>query len=181
MLSVSAGAHVCVRRLSDSGVGMSVEAAAALAAAGGMAVVQAAGTDAWASVRQAVARLLGRGNSEQETAELLRLDCMQTELAAEEHGAGARVRWEGVWQTRLELLLEALDAQARAGAAAQLAEVVERVRSLPAGAQASPGGVAAGRDVRVAAEGGSVAGAVVRVEGGVHVAAPLPPGARPQN
>ena len=133
------------------------------------------------SVRRSVARLLGRGNSEQEASELQRLERMQSELTAEASDAESRVRWEGVWQTRLELMLQALDVQARAVAAAQLAEVVERVRSLPGGVEAAPGGVAAGGDVRIAAEGGSVAGAVVRVEGGVRLGGPFPPGARPQS
>ncbi|GAA5217680.1 hypothetical protein GCM10023323_75630 [Streptomyces thinghirensis] len=176
-----AGARVWFRLSSDSGVGMSVEAVAALAAAGGLAVVQAAGTDAWVSVRQVVARLLGRGDTAQEACELQRLDCMQGELTAQGGDAESRVRWEGVWQTRLELVLQALDVQERAEAAAQLAEVVERVRLLPGGVQAAPGGVAAGGDVRISAEGGSVAGAVVRVEGGVHLGGPFPPGARPQS
>ncbi|MFC8838684.1 hypothetical protein ACFT8Q_00845 [Streptomyces griseoincarnatus] len=160
---------------------MSAEAMTALAAAGGMAVVQAAGTDAWLSVRQAVARLLGRGSTERETAELTRLDQMEAALTAEEDADAQRRRWEAVWQTRLEMLLEALDAQARAAAAAQLAEVVAAARSLRGGVQASPGGVTAGGDVRVAAESGSVAGAVVQVEGGVHLAGPFPSGERLQD
>ncbi|MFF9127954.1 hypothetical protein ACF09J_32655 [Streptomyces sp. NPDC014889] len=139
-----------------------------------MAVVQAAGTDAWLSVRQVVARLLGRGDRQREAAELSRLDQMEATLTAEEDVADQRERWEAVWQTRLEVMLEALDAQARAVAVTQLAEVVATAQSVRGGVQASPGGVAAGGDVRIAAEGGSVAGAVVQVEGGVHLAGPFP-------
>jgi hypothetical protein len=153
---------------------MSADAVVALATAGGMAVVQAAGTDAWAGVRQAVARLLGRGDARQEATELTRLDQMQAALRAEGDLAGQRGRWEAVWQTRLEVLLEALDTQGRAAAAAQLAVVIAQAQPVRGGAHAAPGGVAAGGDLRIAAEGGSVAGAVVRVEGGVHTTGPFP-------
>ncbi|MFF8479120.1 hypothetical protein [Streptomyces sp. NPDC015414] len=160
---------------------MSTEALAALAAAGGTAVVQAAGTDVWATVRQSVARLLGRGDAQQEAAELSRLDQMHAVLAAEGDRVGHRARWEAVWQTRLEVVLEALDAQERATVAAQLAEVISQAQSARGGVHAAPGGVAAGGDVRIAAEGGSVAGAVVRVEGGVQMTAPFSPPQRPQS
>ncbi|MER5199831.1 hypothetical protein AB0E04_47755 [Streptomyces sp. NPDC048251] len=153
---------------------MSAEAVAALAAAGGMAVVQAAGTDVWTSVRQAVARMLGRGDAGQEAAELTRLDQMQAVLAAGEDVAGQRARWEAVWQTRLEVLLEALDAQGRAAVAAQLAAVIAQAQSAHGGVHAAPGGVAVGGDMRITAEDGSVAGAVVRVEGGVRMTGPFP-------
>ncbi|MFJ9968560.1 hypothetical protein [Streptomyces avermitilis] len=139
-----------------------------------MAVVQAAGTDAWTSVRRAVARLLGRGDAEQEAAELMRLDQMQAALAGDGDSTGQRGRWEGVWQTRLEVLLEAVEAQERLDVVQQLTEMVALARAEGVGVQAGPGGVAAGGDVRVSAEGGSVAGAVVRVEGGVQLAGPLP-------
>ncbi|MFD5013740.1 hypothetical protein [Streptomyces chartreusis] len=138
-------------------------------------MVQAAGTDAWQSVRQAVARLLGRSNGDQEAAELARLDQMQAALAADEAAVSHRERWEAIWQTRLEMSLEELDAPARAIAAAQLAELVALVRSAPGQVQALPGGVAAGRDLQISAEGGSVAGAVVRVDGGVNLAGPFLP------
>ncbi|MEV8597609.1 hypothetical protein [Streptomyces sp. NPDC052012] len=108
------------------------------------------------------------------------MDQMEVDLTAEEDAADQRRRWEAVWQTRLEMLLEALDARGRAAAAAQLAEVVAAARSVGGAVQASPGGVAAGGDVRVAAENGSVAGAVVQVEGGVHLAGPFPSEGRGQ-
>lgn len=161
-------------RSRDWGGAMSAEAVAAVAAAGGMAVVQAAGTDAWTTVRRAVARLLGRGSPEQEAAELTRLDQMQTALAGAGDLVGQRERWEGVWQTRLELLLESVDAEERLAAVRQLTEIAALARARGLGVQTGNGGVAAGGDVRVSADGGSVAGAVVRVEGGVHVAGPLP-------
>lgn len=166
------------RPLWISGGAVSAEAVAALAAAGGMAVVQAAGTDAWQSVRQAVARLLGRGDAERETAELTRLDQMESVLTVQGDVVDQRRRWEAVWQTRLEMLLEALDTQGRAAAAEQLTELVAAAQRSRGGMQASPGGVAAGGDVRIAADSGSVAGAVVQVEGGVHLTGPFPSGRR---
>ncbi len=50
------------------------EALMALAAAGGVGVVQAASTDAWVTFRQQLASLLGRGDSQRERVELERLD-----------------------------------------------------------------------------------------------------------
>ncbi len=91
------------------------EALTALAAAGGGAVVQAAGTDAWHAVRQRVAELFGRGDAERGRAELERLDRTARAL---EPGAATDPdrelsRQEGVWQERFETLLESLDAADR--------------------------------------------------------------------
>lgn len=91
---------------------MLTEALAAVAAAGGSAVVQAAGTDAWTGLRQRVARLLGRGDTRREQAELERLD--RTAQALEEADATgdaerAHLRQEASWQTRFESLLENLE------------------------------------------------------------------------
>jgi hypothetical protein len=146
-----------------------------------MAVVQAAGTDVWATVRQTVAGLMGRGDARREEAELNQLDQMQAVLATGDDLAVHRGRWEAVWQARLEVLLESLDSQGRATVAAQLAEVIAQAQSVRGGVHAAPGGVAAGGDLRIAAENGSVAGAVVRVEGGVHVTGPFPPAQRPRS
>lgn len=59
-----------------------LEWVAAAVAAGGTAVVQAAGTDAWAIVRQRTARLLSRDDPERERTELMRLDQTATDLAS---------------------------------------------------------------------------------------------------
>ncbi|MFF9378900.1 hypothetical protein ACF1BB_30840, partial [Streptomyces griseoluteus] len=74
------------------------EAMVALAAAGGTAVVQAAGTDAWTEVRQQVARWFSRGNPQRETAELERLDQTAGELEAAQptEVERARIRQEAV-------------------------------------------------------------------------------------
>ncbi|MFZ3474947.1 hypothetical protein ACODT3_01270 [Streptomyces sp. 4.24] len=69
---------------------------AALAAAGGAAVVQAAGTDAWTGLRQAVAGWFARGDARREQAALERLDQTADALRAtqEDDGAERRVRLE---------------------------------------------------------------------------------------
>jgi hypothetical protein len=98
------------------------ETIATLAMAGGTAVVQAAGTDAWAGLRKRVARLLSHGEAQREHAELERLD--QTATALEVAGAteveGVRIRQEASWQARFELLLESLSEAERAGVVAEL-------------------------------------------------------------
>ena len=150
------------------------ESLAALAAAGGTAVVQAAGTDAWSVVRERLARLVGRGDAGREAAELHRLDETGRALAGGGPGSEELVRWESSWQTRIELFLDGLPAQEQAAAAAELRYLVEAARAAGATCRdvsAGEGGVAVGGDVSVEATSGSVAGAVVHVEGGIH----LPP------
>ncbi|MEV8016858.1 hypothetical protein AB0O76_11015 [Streptomyces sp. NPDC086554] len=101
----------------------------ALAAAGGLAVAGAAGTDAWAGIRQAVARWFGRGNEERERAELARLD--RTAVALTVAGGGgegalrARIEEEASWRTRFEVVLESLDDARRREAVAQLQALIE--------------------------------------------------------
>ncbi|MDQ0710658.1 hypothetical protein QFZ55_000110 [Streptomyces luteogriseus] len=117
--------------MSDSrGDEMLPEALTALAAAGGAAVVQAAGSDAWEGLRGRLARWFGRGDAERERGELERLDRSADELAAADANTAERVRTrqETVWQTRIETLLEDLadDAQ-RTRAAAQLQQLLEQV------------------------------------------------------
>lgn len=101
------------------------EALAALAAAGGASVVQAASTDAWVTFRQQLARLLGRGDSQTEHAELERLDSTASALDGVENGAIdlVRSRQEGAWQARLEIFLESLSDR-------ECEEVAESLRSL---------------------------------------------------
>ncbi|MFI1360426.1 hypothetical protein ACH4TV_43635 [Streptomyces sp. NPDC020898] len=108
---------------------MLAEALAALAAAGGGAIVQAAGSDAWEGLRRRTAQLLGREPQTQQ-AVLERLDHTRTALeqAAENttdpQTTGtleqAIARQEIVWQTRLEDFLESLDDTERQEATAQL-------------------------------------------------------------
>jgi hypothetical protein len=117
--------------MSDSeGDEMLPEALTALAAAGGAAVVQAAGSDAWEGLRGRLARWFGRGNAERERVELERLDRSADELAAADADIAERIRTqqETVWQTRIEALLEDLaDDEQRTRAAAQLQQLLEQV------------------------------------------------------
>lgn len=153
------------------------QALVALAAAGGAAVVQAAGTDAWTGLRQAVARWFGRGGDrreQREQAELERLDRTAGELEAAEPGAveRVRVRQETVWQTRIEALLEGLDGAERAQAADELRDLLAE-HAPRGGASAGPGGLAVGGNVDIHAEQGSIAAGVLH--GGAHIAHPPAP------
>ncbi|MFB7611098.1 hypothetical protein [Streptomyces gardneri] len=111
---------------------MLVEGLMAVAAAGGGAIVQAAATDAWAGMRSGVARILGRGDTGREQAELERLDQTRAELESAGDAVGAeRVQTVLVtrWQTRLEMLLEQLPEGERQQVAAELQALVEQARS----------------------------------------------------
>ncbi|WP_371660723.1 hypothetical protein [Streptomyces sp. NBC_00280] len=111
---------------------MLVEGLIAVATAGGGAIVQAAGTDAWAGIRSGVARILGRGESDREQAELERLDQTRAELESTSDGAEVeRVQTVLVtrWQTRLEMLLEQLPNEERQQVAAELQALVQQVHS----------------------------------------------------
>ncbi|WP_338785168.1 hypothetical protein [Streptomyces sp. DG1A-41] len=103
------------------------EALTALAAAGGTAVVQAAGTDGWTVFRTRVAMLFGGGDGQRERAEAERLD--RTAAALETAGPGeaerVRVQQGASWQTRIETLLEGLPEEDRTHVAAELRALVE--------------------------------------------------------
>ncbi|MET8580666.1 hypothetical protein ABZX39_07210 [Streptomyces collinus] len=111
---------------------MLVEGLIAVAAAGGGAIVQAAGTDAWAGIRSGVARILGRGEAGREQAELERLDQTRAELES----AGDRAESERAqtvlatrWQTRLEMLFEQLPEDEQQQVAAELQALVRQAQS----------------------------------------------------
>ncbi|MFI5963588.1 hypothetical protein ACIA8J_15570 [Streptomyces asoensis] len=93
-----------------------------LAAAGGSAVVQAAGTDAWEGLRSRLARWFGRGDAAREQGELERLERSAAELEAADPGTVDRVRTrqEAVWTTRIETLLEDLTDDDQRSHAAEL-------------------------------------------------------------
>ncbi|MGW7410314.1 hypothetical protein ACWGI9_42745 [Streptomyces sp. NPDC054833] len=146
----------------------------ALAAAGGTAVVQAAGTDAWAGLRQAVARWFSRSDSQGEQAELERLDqaaaALQTTDAAE--AERARIRQEAAWQTRIEAMLEGLEDAERAQAADEFRALL--AQHVPqGGVSTGPGGVAAGGNVSISAQQGSIATGVLY--GGASIGTPTMP------
>ncbi|MET9435009.1 hypothetical protein [Streptomyces sp. NPDC006551] len=150
------------------------EAMTALAAAGGTAVVQAAGTDAWSGVRQQVARWFGRGNPQREHAELERLDQTAGELEAARPAEmeRMRIRQEAAWQGRIEVLLESLEDIERA-------RVVDELRTLLAqptshrGVSAGQSGLAVGGSVHVQADHGSAAAVTM---GNVTLGNPSQPG-----
>lgn len=107
---------------------MLAEALMAVATAGGTAVVQAAGSDAWEGLRGRLARWFGRGDAERERGELERLDHTAADLATTDTGTAeqVRARHQAVWQTRIEALLEGLDDdEQRAQAATRLQQLLE--------------------------------------------------------
>ncbi len=114
---------------------MLVEALLALAAAGGGAIVQAAGTDAWNGVRSGIARVLSRGEQGREQGELERLDRTQAVLDAAIEGEVERVQaaQAAVWQNRLEMLLEELPEVERQQVAAELQAVIDQASALGRG------------------------------------------------
>ncbi|GAX58591.1 hypothetical protein [Streptomyces olivochromogenes] len=150
------------------------QALTVLAAAGGTAVVQAAGTDAWTGLRQAVARWFGRGDSQRERAELERLDRTVGELETAETAVAERerTRHEAAWQARFEALLESLDETAQAQAAEELRILLNQHTSRGA-VSAGQGGLAAGGDIDIHAEGGSIAAGVN--QGGAYIGRPPTP------
>lgn len=140
---------------------------AALAALAGSALVQAMVTDGWEGARQKVARLFGRG--EPDPVIERRLDAARGQLAGAGAGELERVQAElaAQWQTRFaDLLADHPDAEA------ELAGLVEELK--PAIASAGDYSVAAGRDVRVRADHGGVAGGVIH--GDVMLPGPTGPG-----
>ncbi|MFF9481691.1 hypothetical protein [Streptomyces sp. NPDC014733] len=134
------------------------QALGALAAAGGTAVVQAAGTDMWTGLRQAVACWFGRGDAQRERTELERLDQAASELESAEGAEAERVhvRQEAAWQARIEALLESLDVTERSRAAEELSALLAR-HTAHGGASAGNGGQAVAGDVRIEAHHGSAA------------------------
>ena len=155
---------------------MLTEAMTAVAAAGGTAIVQAAGTDMWTSVRQRVAGWFGRGNPERIQAELERLDQTARAVTAAEGTDVDRVRdrQEASWETRLLTLLESLDDAEREEAAAQLqAFVQEQAAAQSGGVSAGERGMAVGGNVDVKADGGSIAAA--QIHGGAQIGFPQQP------
>ncbi|MER6445425.1 hypothetical protein [Streptomyces venezuelae] len=139
------------------GAEMLEEGLVALATAGGTAVVQAAGTQAWDAFRARVARLLGRGDDERERAELERLDRTADALQAQPSAevARTRLRQEASWQTRFEALLEDVGSTEREQIAAELRALVQD--HAVSGVSARDDGIAVGGTVEVRADHGSVA------------------------
>lgn len=151
------------------------EALEALAAAGGSAVVQAAGSDAWAATRLAVARWFGRGDTERERAELARLDRTAAELDGAEppDAERTRVAQAAAWQTRFAVLLASLGEVECARAAVELRALLVDRPGTDVSVSAEGRGLAVGRDSNNHAEHGSVAAAVIH--GGARIEHPSQP------
>ncbi|MGW1786285.1 hypothetical protein ACWCQQ_45550 [Streptomyces sp. NPDC002143] len=123
------------------------EASVALATSVGSAVAQAAGTDAWLAFRNRLARLLGCGDRQQETAQRERLDRTADDLAEAGQGGDGpegtgdeeRNRCGTAWRTRTEDLLEQLEPDERAAVTAELRALLDEVAE---GAPPAAGGVA---------------------------------------
>ena len=111
------------------------EALTALAAAGGTAVVQAAGSDAWEDLRSRLARWFGGGDAQRERDELELLDRSAAELTTDTATPEqVRARQEAVWQTRIEALLERLDDdEQRDRAATDLQQLLENAMPQSSG------------------------------------------------
>lgn len=85
---------------------MVVEALAALAAAGGTAIVSAVATDAWLTLKTGIARMLGRGDSGRTRVIQEQLDRTEAELRSTDQDLTPRKqRLEAAWTARLEDLL----------------------------------------------------------------------------
>ncbi|MER6001409.1 hypothetical protein ABT120_22780 [Nonomuraea angiospora] len=84
------------------------EALAALAAAGGTALVSAMTTDAWTSAKQGFARLLSRGKHDRQEIAEQRLERSRQELVGSTGAELDRIRseQEAAWRVRLSDLLE---------------------------------------------------------------------------
>ncbi|MFE5240473.1 MULTISPECIES: hypothetical protein [unclassified Streptomyces] len=148
---------------------MDLEALAALATAGGAALVSAAGTDLWEAVRSRIARLTSRGDGEAERVTLQRLDRTAAELESNDTDSDGVVRSRGrlqnEWTVRLSDALDAADGPERNELADYLRELAAAVAQLgPAAAggtaTAGDGGFAAAGDVTIRAEHGGYAAGV---------------------
>jgi hypothetical protein len=137
---------------------MLAEALTGLAAAGGTAVVQAAGKDAWAGFRSRVAKWFARGDAGREQVALERLDRAAAALEAAGPGEVERVRagQEASWQTAFEILLEGLDGEEQQRAADELRDLLAGLADGRAAAVGEDAMAVAG-DVNIHAETGGAA------------------------
>jgi hypothetical protein len=105
---------------------MLAELLTTLAAAGGTAVVQAAGTEAWGGVRDGVVRLFRRGPGR--SAEIdVEGDLERTALIAASGDAEGNGRLAGMWQEHFSALLDEADDRARQQAVTGLWQVITSV------------------------------------------------------
>ncbi|MHC3475294.1 hypothetical protein ACYF6T_42435 [Streptomyces sp. 7R007] len=147
----------------------------ALASASGMAVAQAAGTDAWQSIRAQVVRLFGRGSTPEGTqrAVLDNLDRTAADLSDTDPDAVARIREAADWRTRILALLENLNALDREQALVQLRELAARGQPHQSGVAASDNSVAFGGSAHISAQNQAAAAVAM---GDVTIGNPPQPG-----
>ncbi|MFD3556468.1 hypothetical protein ACFWWA_30845 [Streptomyces goshikiensis] len=148
---------------------MLAEGLAAIAAAGAGAVVQAAGTDAWGSVRDRVGRLFGRDHEQWVTESLDHTSATLQLVTRDEDREHEQVLQAAFWRLRFEELLTTSEGEQRAAVAKQLRSLNECLQQAPRSKSVHFSG-----DVSVTAHGGSVAGAIL--EGNVHIENPPSPG-----
>lgn len=119
------------------------------------ALVQAIVSDGWEGVRHKIARLFGRGQPDPRIEQ--RIDAARTQLAEAAPGELGQLQEDLArdWAVRFkDLLADYPDAEA------ELAQLAEEIRAgLPV--TAAGYSLAAGRDVKITAEGGSVAAGVI--------------------
>ncbi|WP_223732735.1 exodeoxyribonuclease V subunit gamma [Streptomyces purpurogeneiscleroticus] len=153
------------------------QALMALVSAAGVALAQAAGTDAWQGFRERVARLFSRGPAPEaaQTVALERLDRTAAELESTGLGGAERAREQvaAAWQTRFQDLLEDLEDADREQAAAQLRELVALAGRAAGGVMAGDEGIAIGGSAHIRAE--NQAAAAVKM-GDVSIGNPPRPG-----
>ena len=139
---------------------MLAEGLISLASLAGQTVVKAAATDTWEAAKRGIARLLGRGDSEQEQLAERRLEQTHEQLAraAGTDGEQVHAALAAQWATRLADLLED-----DPGVEADLRVLMQRIqKELPAGmVSADDQAVAAGWDVNIKADRGGVAARVI--------------------
>lgn len=155
---------------------MLTEALAALAAAGGTAVVQAAATDAWAGTRERVAGWFGRSDEAQVPGELELLDetARLLEQATPDQLAEVAAYHEALWRARFEAALGAVqDAAQRERAAEELRALLADALPGDSGASSGDGSLSVGGDVTFHSMPASIAAGVIN--GGAVINPPPPP------
>lgn len=155
---------------------MLTEALAALAAAGGAAVVQAAATDAWTGTREQVAGWFGRSDASRVPGELELLDETARLLgqAAPDQLAEVAAYYAALWRARFEAALAAAqDNPRRERAAEELRVLLAGTPFGDGGASSGDGSLSVGGDVEIRSLPGSIAAGVIN--GGAMINSPIPP------
>ncbi|GGM24000.1 hypothetical protein GCM10010129_80500 [Streptomyces fumigatiscleroticus] len=157
------------------------QALIALASAAGMAVAQAAGTDAWRSFRERAACLFGRGPAPDAARAVIleRLDRTAAELESADASEAERVRDQvaASWRTRFQDLLEDMDDADRTQTAARLRDVVSLIGQASGGVSACGESIAIGGSAHIQAA--HDAAAAVKM-GDVSIGNPARPGPETQ-